>query len=175
MHRQRQRPNIVLCGTPGTGKSTIAGQVSEKTGMRHVDVSEWAKSNQCLDGWDDARNCAILDEDKVNNLLAPQLLEGGFLLDYHGCDFYPEELIDLVLVVVVSDTKILYDRLASRGYAPEKIRENVECEIFHTIREEASDAFPEEAVRPVTNDTAEQCSQIVNDICRWIECWSPSS
>lgn len=67
MHRQRQRPNIVLCGTPGTGKSTIAGQVSEKTGMRHVDVSEWAKSNQCLDGWDDARNCAILDEDKVSH------------------------------------------------------------------------------------------------------------
>ena len=39
--------------------------------------------------------------------------EGGNIVDYHGCDFFPERWFDCV-VVLQTDTSVLYDRLASR-------------------------------------------------------------
>lgn len=48
----------------------------------------------------------------VDNLKA-KLADGGCILDYHGCDFFPEEQIDLV-VVLRTETSVLYDRLKAR-------------------------------------------------------------
>lgn len=39
--------------------------------------------------------------------------EGGKIVDYHGCDFFPERWFDLVLVLRC-DNQQLYDRLAAR-------------------------------------------------------------
>jgi adenylate kinase len=39
--------------------------------------------------------------------------EGSILVDYHGCDFFPERWFDLV-VVLQTDNSILHDRLTSR-------------------------------------------------------------
>jgi adenylate kinase len=39
--------------------------------------------------------------------------EGGILVDYHGCDFFPERWFDLV-VVLQTDNSILHDRLSNR-------------------------------------------------------------
>jgi adenylate kinase len=38
---------------------------------------------------------------------------GGNLVDYHGCDFFPERWFDRV-VVLQSDNSVLYDRLSRR-------------------------------------------------------------
>ena len=39
--------------------------------------------------------------------------EGGKIVDYHGCDFFPERWFDIVFVLRTSNT-VLYDRLAYR-------------------------------------------------------------
>lgn len=39
--------------------------------------------------------------------------EGGNIVDYHGCDFFPERWFDYV-VVLQTDNTILYDRLSRR-------------------------------------------------------------
>ena len=39
--------------------------------------------------------------------------EGGNIVDYHGCDFFPERWFDCV-VVLQTDNTILYDRLSRR-------------------------------------------------------------
>lgn len=39
--------------------------------------------------------------------------EGGIIVDYHGCDFFPERWFDRV-VVLQTDNSILYDRLSKR-------------------------------------------------------------
>lgn len=44
-------------------------------------------------------------EDKVG--------EGGKIVDYHGCDFFPERWFDIVFVLQTNNT-VLYDRLAHR-------------------------------------------------------------
>jgi broad-specificity NMP kinase len=38
---------------------------------------------------------------------------GGMVVDYHGCDFFPERWFDLV-IVLRSDNTTLYSRLENR-------------------------------------------------------------
>lgn len=41
------------------------------------------------------------------------MAEGGNVVDYHSCDFFPERWFDLVLVMRADNTT-LYDRLTAR-------------------------------------------------------------
>lgn len=63
--KRRLLPNILITGTPGTGKTTTAELVAEQTGLRHINVGELVKSQQLHCGWDAEHDCFILDEDKV--------------------------------------------------------------------------------------------------------------
>jgi adenylate kinase len=49
----------------------------------------------------------LLDE------LEDKMTQGGIIVDYHGCDFFPERWFDIVFVLRTSNT-ILYDRLTNR-------------------------------------------------------------
>ena len=46
-------------------------------------------------------------------MLEDMVGEGGKILDYHGCDFFPERWIDIVIVLTAKND-LLYDRLAAR-------------------------------------------------------------
>ena len=61
----RTRPNVLVTGTPGTGKTITCCEVADKTGYKHVDVGQVAKVNRYYEGWDKQYQCPILDEDKV--------------------------------------------------------------------------------------------------------------
>ncbi len=63
----RTRPNILITGTPGTGKTTAAEQVASRCQLRHINVGDWVKEHQLHTGWDDEYQCYILDEDKVRS------------------------------------------------------------------------------------------------------------
>lgn len=41
------------------------------------------------------------------------VMQGGYIVDYHGSDFFPERFFSLV-VVLRTDTNVLWDRLAAR-------------------------------------------------------------
>jgi adenylate kinase len=45
--------------------------------------------------------------------LEDKMGQGGNIVDYHGCDFFPERWFDIVFVLRTSNT-VLYDRLAHR-------------------------------------------------------------
>ena len=64
--------NKVTCtyifkGTPGTGKSTLAAELAQKTNLKYVNIGEIAKDGQLYEGWDEQYQCPILDEDRVSN------------------------------------------------------------------------------------------------------------
>lgn len=50
----------------------------------------------------------LLDE------IEDEVLQGGYLVDWHACDLFPKSWIDLVVVLRCPSTSIHYDRLASR-------------------------------------------------------------
>jgi len=62
---ERKRPNILVTGTPGTGKTTLAAAVAAASGLTHVDVGTAIREQELHCGWDDDFECHIVDEDKV--------------------------------------------------------------------------------------------------------------
>lgn len=62
----RSLPNIIVTGTPGTGKTTHCEVLAEKTGLKHLSVNQVVKERECHEGWDDEYQSWIVDEDKVS-------------------------------------------------------------------------------------------------------------
>ena len=50
---------------------------------------------------------------QVVDELEDQMCEGGNIVDYHGCDFFPERWFDIVFVLRTNNT-LLYDRLKQK-------------------------------------------------------------
>ena len=65
MANPRSRPNVLITGTPGTGKTLTATEVVQRIGFEHRNVGDIAKIGQMYEGWDEKFQCHILDEDKV--------------------------------------------------------------------------------------------------------------
>ncbi len=55
----------MITGTPGTGKTTLCGELATRTGLRHVDVGALVRDRGLHSGWDEEFQCFVLDEDKV--------------------------------------------------------------------------------------------------------------
>ena len=58
-------PNILITGTPGTGKTTTAEALASATCLRHINVGDWVKDKELHAGWDEEYQCFLIDEDKV--------------------------------------------------------------------------------------------------------------
>ncbi|GAA6064328.1 hypothetical protein JCM10212_004567, partial [Sporobolomyces blumeae] len=69
----RSWPNILITGTPGTGKTTHAAQVVEllqagpstsQATWQHVNVGDFVKDHGCHSGYNDEWQSWDVDEDK---------------------------------------------------------------------------------------------------------------
>lgn len=163
-------PTILVTGTPGTGKSTICQRVAaEFPQMKFLEVGEIAKKERCFDGWDEERKCHILDEDKLLDIMEemPSVKAHRAIIDYHGSDLFPERWIDAVFVLR-TDTSTLHARLEARNYSAEKIRENVEAEIFQVLLDEAIDSYPSVPVIELQNNTKDDLEANVSQMVEWI-------
>ncbi|KAJ5071534.1 pos9-activating factor fap7-related [Anaeramoeba ignava] len=167
---QRKIPNILITGTPGTGKTSLAQQLSQSTGYVHHDISLLAKEKNLCDGWDDEYKCYIIDEDKICDELENQMNLGGNIVDYHGCDFFPERWFDLVVVLRTNNT-VLYDRLSKRNYHQKKLTDNIESEIFGVILEEAEDSYKKEIILELENNEINDLERNLDLILEWIKKW----
>lgn len=95
---------------------------------------------------------------------------GGKIVDYHSVEFFPERWFDIVFVLRTDNT-LLYDRLVKRGYLGQKLQDNVTCEIFQTILEEARNSYKHEIVHELQNNDLGDINENVNRICLWIQQW----
>jgi adenylate kinase len=109
----RLLPNILITGTPGTGKTTMSELVCLATNLNHINVGDLVKAKQLHDGWDDKFQCYIVNEDKVCDELEEIMNQGGNVIDFHTVDFFPERWFDLVVVLRASND-VLHPRLVSR-------------------------------------------------------------
>lgn len=171
----RKRPNILVTGTPGVGKTATASLIAEELGLKHINVGELIKQHKCFDGYDDTLETHILDEDKLLDLMETLFQECadenmGIVADYHSCELFPERWFDLVLVLR-TNTDVLYDRLDKRGYNEKKRTENLEAEIMQVVLEEARESYDIEIVHEVPSNTVEEIESNVERCRLWIEQW----
>lgn len=137
-----------------------------------------------MEEYDDEFDCPVLDEEKVSpthsinkqyykyaniqlmDHLEPLMAKGGNIVEYHGCDFFPERWFQAVFVVTCPNTT-LYDRLKERNYNEKKLTSNVECEIFGTILEEAYDSYKADKVFKLSGETKADADKSLKTVKSW--------
>ena len=129
---------ITITGTPCTGKTTLAKEIAKKFKYTYIDVNKIIEENNLEGGYDDDRQCKIIDPKKLNKALEPILKQGNIVIDSHLSHEIPSEKIDLC-IVTKCNLKDLEKRLKARGYKAEKIRENMDSEIFDICYVEAKE------------------------------------
>ena len=142
---------IALTGTPGTGKTTVAGLLPYKV----IDINALVRDGMNL-GTDPERGCLDADMDALEERLKEldsdeiSILEGHF--SHHFADW------SIVLRLAPST---LRTRLEARGYSAEKIRENLEAEALDVILVEAVEYCLRVDEIDTTGKTAPEVAEIV--------------
>eukprot|EP00924_Labyrinthula_sp_SR-Ha-C_P003809 maker-scaffold_3-snap-gene-5.5-mRNA-1 protein AED:0.02 eAED:0.02 QI:42/1/1/1/1/1/2/102/177 len=153
-------PNILVAGTPGSGKTSHCKLLKEKlTNFQFIALSDLVKNEGFHSGWDDENQCFTVeekDEDKIGDYMEVLIKKGNCIVESHMMfDYFPDEWFDLIIVLSVDNT-ILFKRLEERNYAQNKITENVESEIFQVILTEITSSFPVEAIQHLSSNSREE-------------------
>lgn len=152
----------------------LAQKVAEATGFKWVNIGQVAEENNCYEEYDEEYECPVLDEDHIIDILDDQLSAGGNIVDYHGSDFFPKRWFDIVFVLR-SDISYLHDRLSSRGYSQTKLDDNIQCEIFQMMLEEAKESYDKEIVHELKSNTMKDFEENFQNILRWVDEWKKNS
>jgi adenylate kinase len=139
-----QRPNILITGTPGTGKTSLTELLVELSEgqLTSINIGAIVKDKELHSGRDEKFDAFLIDEDAVVDAMEEKMVAGGVIVDHHGCDFFPERWFHVV-VVLQTGTEALFDRLSARGYSKEKVEENMEAEIMRVVENEAKESYKE--------------------------------
>ena len=148
---------VALTGTPGTGKSTVAGMVD--AGFSVVHVNDLIKEKYNV-GLDEERNSWIADLPGLSRYV--KKLKGDIILEGHLSHLLP---VDMVIVLRASPGK-LRARLEERGWSEAKIKENVEAEALDVILSEAVEAHKKVYEIDTTNMTPMQVREAIREIIR---------
>lgn len=160
-------PNILITGTPGSGKTTLCSLLQSCCPeLEHIEIGKIVKERSLHYGYDLSHQSFIINEDLVVDELEERIQKGGVLVDHHSSSFFPERWFDLI-VCLVCDNTVLYDRLLARNYPKSKIEENVECEIMHVVLDEAQESY--ENVLILESNCLEDIEQNVRTLDAWFE------
>lgn len=61
----RQKPNILITGTPGTGKTTHSELVAAEAGLQHVNIGALVREHELYDGYNEEFEAYFVNDDKV--------------------------------------------------------------------------------------------------------------
>ena len=134
---------ICVTGTPATGKTSVAKKLSGRCGFQYFDVNKAISKNQLAEGYDKKRKTRVVDTQKLNRFLIECINQlktnkriKGLVIDSHFSHYMPKKYVNLV-IVTKCDINELNKRLKKRKYSKNKIRENLQAEIFDVCRNEA--------------------------------------
>ncbi|MBI2111961.1 AAA family ATPase [Candidatus Woesearchaeota archaeon] len=136
---------IVITGTPGVGKSTLAKKLARRLKLKRIDLHNYYSEISL--GYDRKNKCHDIDFKKFIALMTRLKEEHGFkkkgevgiILDSHIAHLLPKRLIDFCIILTCSDLKVLERRLKKRKYSLQKIRDNLEAEIMQVCLLEAKE------------------------------------
>ncbi|GAW79071.1 adenylate kinase-like protein 1 [Plasmodium gonderi] len=180
-------PNIIVTGVPGVGKTTLCEELVEiinkelrenqkfesASQMTHLNLSKVIKEERLYEEFDDQLDASIYSNEMVNEKLEKLKMEnGGYIIDFHDVEFIDKkQLIDHIFLLTISTNK-LYERLEKRNYTKEKIKNNVECEIFQVIKEDILTYFDDPSIfHELENNDMQQYEKNIHIIKSWILSW----
>jgi len=118
---------IVITGTPGTGKTTLAKSIAKKKKSVYIDVNKLIKEYKLSEGYDRKRKCSIINIAKLKKVLVSIIKKANkskksLIIDSHLSHYIQPKYVDLCIVTKCS-LKELKKRLQKKGYNSQKTRE----------------------------------------------------
>lgn len=144
---------IIITGSVATGKTTLAKTLSKTLNYKYLDVNKIINKHDISEGYDEQRKTKVIDIKKLNKYLIKKIKDFNeinakksnkikkytrLIIDSHLSHYLPKKYVDLC-IVTKCNLKMLEKRLKKRRYSKEKIRENLDAEIFDICLEEAKE------------------------------------
>ncbi|HUU75124.1 MAG TPA: adenylate kinase family protein [Methanoregulaceae archaeon] len=146
-----------ISGTPGTGKTTIAEELSAR-GHPVLHLAGTTDSYR-LDR-DEDRDTYIIDEERwAREFIAVEGFVEGHLAHLLPCD---------LVIVLRCRPDVLAGRLSGRGYSRAKIAENAEAEALDVILIECLEGFEPRQIYELdtTDKSAQECCEMIEGFVR---------
>lgn len=154
---------IGISGTPGTGKSSIARELSLELQIPFIELNSYVMENKLYLYYDEMRDSYVIDEDRIRNNIARLYEKSGTLIIVgHYIEVLPREIFELV-IVLRRDPYELINVLKQRGWPDHKVAENIEAELLSICTINAIEELGEDIVVEV-NATSREIREVVAEI-----------
>ncbi|HIQ03659.1 MAG TPA: AAA family ATPase [Desulfurococcales archaeon] len=158
---------IVISGTPGVGKTSIAKMLARKLNGVYLNLTELVLNKKLYVDYDPERESYIIDEEKVRKEILKISIKHQdkyVIIDSHYGELTPREVLYKIFVIRCNPLT-LAQRLKERGWKELKIRENVQAEILGICTANAIEEHGEDLVYEI-DVTNKSVNEVVNEILR---------
>ena len=157
---------IIITGTPGTGKTSVAKRLSEKLGYEYVNLNDiLIRSGVCVYN-PELETHEISNIDKAIEIIDDVTSRDNIVIDTLVVSLINPEYIDKVVVLRL-DPYILLERLKSRGWRGRKLCENVMAEILDYFLIECVENFGNDKIIEI-DTTNRDVENIVDEIIQML-------
>ena len=142
------RKVVVVTGTPGVGKTSVARLLAQRLKGAVLNLSEIVQSEGLSCGVDETRATLVADTEKVANRVRSAIAqaEGYIIVEGHFASDVVAESDAFKVFVLRRDPDELRRVLVERGFRESKVAENVAAEILDVCLFDAVDAYGKDKV-----------------------------
>ncbi len=161
---EKERAVILISGTPGTGKTTMAQVLKEEYSAFHLNLTDIAIENGFILEEDIDRQTKVVDDERLALFIEDFIKThpSNIIIEGHYADIIPDELIT-VFIVLRTDPRVLEQRLKEKRFAISKIQENIQSEILGTCTSFALETHDRAKMYEVDTSTAtlDECVKMI--------------
>ena len=156
---------LLITGSPGVGKTTVAIELSKRLNAVLIDINEVIKP---LLKWDpDLSTNYVTDEKRARELIRDRLSGlGSYIIDTVAINLIDRELIDWCIVLRLNPVDLMR-RLLMRAWPRCKVIENVLAEVVGSSLSMAIDLFGKDKVVEI-DTTGKDVQDIIKYITNYI-------